>query len=190
MLTALGSGPHVVFIAGACLFWAAFVLVRARQDRHAFRAWGFCTGNLGPATAWAGLVLVVAAAGMALVGRLQGTLRMPAHLLPLLVVYPAWGLIQQFLALGIVVSNLERLPFLGSRKALLVLLAAALFGLVHVKDVRLAGGTFLLELVVVPLYLRWRNLWPLGVLHGWLGGLFYLWVLKEDLWAEAVRMFG
>ena len=45
-------------------------------------------------------------------------------------------------------------------------------------------ATFVLELLIVPLYLWQRNLWPLGVLHGWLGGLFYLWVENRDLWVE------
>ena len=62
---------------------------------------------------------------------------------------------------------------------------ALVFGLLHAIDWRLVLATFLLELVIVPLYLRHRNLWPLGLLHGWLGGLFYLWVLK----ANRARMF-
>ena len=88
------------------------------------------------------------------------------------------------LALGIVVNNLERIDGLGRRPALVALTAAVIFGAVHADDLRLAAGTFAIELVLVPLYLRDRNLWPLGVLHGWVGGLFYLWVLNRDLWAE------
>src|SRR5262249_9091132 len=93
-----------------------------------------------------------------------------------------WGVIQQFLALGVVVGNLERIRGLGERKPALVILCAVLFGLVHLYDIRLAVGTFLLELLLIPLYLKDRNIWPLGVLHAWLGVPFYLWVLKEDLW--------
>jgi hypothetical protein len=58
------------------------------------------------------------------------------------------------------------------------------FGLVHALNFRLVAATFLLELLIVPLYLKHRNLWPLAVLHGWLGGLFYLWVEDRDLWVE------
>ena len=47
-------------------------------------------------------------------------------------------------------------------------------------------ATFLLELLVIPLYLWQRNLWPLGLLHGWLAAMFYLWVLDRDLWAEYI----
>jgi len=38
--------------------------------------------------------------------------------------------------------------------------------------------------LIIPLYFRYRNLWPLGVLHGWLGAFFYLWVLGRDMWVE------
>ncbi|HYT94715.1 MAG TPA: CPBP family glutamic-type intramembrane protease [Gemmataceae bacterium] len=87
--------------------------------------------------------------------------------------------------MGIVVTNLERVKGLCERKAVVVILGAILFGLVHVYDARLIVGTTLLELLLTPLFLKYRNVWPLGVLHGWLGGLFYLWVLNRDLWTEA-----
>jgi hypothetical protein len=178
-------GPDAAFIGVACLFWSIFVLWRVRQDKAVLRDWGFRRANLGRTALVAALVFAVAAAGMAAYAGVRGNLQLPAHALPLLLVYPVWGVIQQFLALGIVVGNLERIHALGRSKAQLALLSALLFGLVHAYDVRLAVGTFLLELVLVPVFLRYRNVWPLGVLHGWLGGLFYLWVLNRDLWAEA-----
>ena len=183
VLTAINEGPYPVFITGACLFWAGFIVVRAWQDRSIFRDWGFRADNLLQAAGPAVVLFVVAAGCMAGYAGLQGTFSFPLHTLPLLLVYPVWGVIQQFLALSIVVGNLERIRGLGRNKALLVLLGATLFGLIHAYDIRLVVGTFFLELVSIPLFLRYRNVWPLGVLHGWLGGLFYLWVLNRDLWA-------
>jgi hypothetical protein len=184
-LTFLSGRPSALFIAGACLFWTAYVVVRARQNGDVFHDWGFRIDTLGPATARAAVVLAVTAAGLGSYAAWAGTLRFPLHALVLLLVYPVWGVTQQFLALAIVVGNLQRLPWLGRHRLLLVLTGATLFGAVHLYDVRLAAGTFALELVAIPLYLRYRNLWPLGVLHGWLGALFYLWVLNQDLWVQA-----
>src|SRR5262245_45318823 len=134
-------GPNPVFMAGACLFWPAFVILRALQDPGVFRDWGFRADNLARASLLsAGLFLVVAAA-FALYAHLQGHFRFPLHALPLFLLYPVWGLVQQILALGIVVSNLERVPWLGRRPPLVALLAAALFGAVHADDLRLAAGT-------------------------------------------------
>src|SRR5262249_20009614 len=156
----------------------------ARQRPGVIRAWGFRGDNLARASFLPALLFAVIAASFAVYAFFQGQLRLPLHALPLFLLYPVWGIIQQFLALGIVVNNLERIAGLEQRPALVVLIAAVIFGAVHADDLRLASGTFALELLIVPLYLRDRNLWPLGVLHGWVGGLFYLWVLNRDLWAE------
>ena len=64
--------------------------------------------------------------------------------------------------------------------------AALLFALVHVRDLRLAAGTLLLATALTPIWLRWRNVWPLGVCHGWLGGAYYHFVLGRDPWLELV----
>lgn len=49
------------------------------------------------------------------------------------------------------------------------------------------AATFMMGLAFTPMYLRHRNLWPLGIYHGWLGVLTYYWVLARDPWTE---MFG
>ena len=182
--TPVADAPGSVFIVGACLFWAVFVAIRAWQHPGVFRAWGFRADNLLEASVLPVGVLVAGMGCLATLGSLRGTFRFPAHALPLFLVYPVWGVIQQFLMLGVVASNLERIDALGRRKVLIVLLVALIFGLIHVSNRRLIVATFVLELLIVPLYLWQRNLWPLGVLHGWLGGLFYLWVENRDLWVE------
>lgn len=176
--------PNIFFIGGACLFWAGFVAVRARRDRGAFRRWGFRTDNLAAASVAPAALFVLIAAGCGVYAHFRGTLYVPPHLPAMLLLYPVWGVIQQFLSLGVVVGNLELIPALGRRRAVLTLLGAALFAVVHVNNLRVVPATFLLELAVLPLYFRYRNLWPLGVLHGWAGALFYLWVLDRDLWVE------
>src|SRR5262249_3651643 len=156
-----------------------FVVVRARQHPGIIRAWGFRADNLARASVLPALLFVIIAAAFAVYAHFKGHLRFPLHQLGLFLLYPVWAFIQQFLALCIVGNNLERIDGLEQRPALVTLIAAVLFGAVHADDLRLAAGTFALELVLVPLYLRDRNLWPLGVLHGWVGGLFYLWVLNR-----------
>jgi hypothetical protein len=178
------GGPNPYFIGGACLFWAAFVVVRARQNPRAFREWGFRADNLAQASVLPALLFIIIAVGFAVYAAVREHFHFPLHALPLFLLYPVWGIIQQFLALGVVVNNLEQVDGLKRQPVLVALIAAVIFGAVHGDDLRLAAGTFAIELVLVPLYLRYRNLWPLGVLHGWVGGLFYLWVLNRDLWVE------
>jgi hypothetical protein len=180
-LALVTGGPTSTFIAGACLFWIVFVVARARQDENALRGWGLRADNLAATAAVSVAIFVVAASAFAVYASRHGPLQLPGHLLWVFILYPVWGLIQQFLMLSVVVGNLERVRVLNPRRGLIVLLGAGLFGLAHAYDLRLALGTFLFELVLVPLYLKYRNLWPLGVLHGWVGALFYLWILGRDL---------
>jgi uncharacterized protein len=178
--------PSVPFIAGASLFWAFYVIVRAGQDKNAFREWGFRSQNLMPTAAASAVLFCIGAVGMAMIAEAQGSISFPLHTLVLFLLYPIWGVIQQFLALGIVVSNLERIDASRRMRPVIMVGSAVLFGLIHVYNWRLAAATILFELTVIPIYLRFRNLWPLGILHGWLGALFYLWILHEDLWVETL----
>jgi uncharacterized protein len=183
ILTALDRRPNVFFIVGVSLFWASFAIVRAGQDRGIVRKWGFSTANLLPATAASALIFAVAAALLAAHAWSGDNLRFPAHTFVLMLVYPVWGVMQQFVTLAVVVSNLERVPELADRRLLVWFVGVLLFGVIHAYDARLAVGTAVLEMAVIPLYWRFRNLWPLGVLHGWTGALFYLWGLNIDMWA-------
>jgi hypothetical protein len=176
------QGPNPFLIIGACLFWAGYVIVRVWQSPGILREWGFRGENLWPTTAIALGLFVLIAGSFALYALFRGTFQFPAHTLLLMMSYPFWGVIQQFLALSIVVQNLTRIRFLDNHWIILVFLSAILFSLVHLHDGRELVGTFCLELILIPIFLRYRNLWPLGVLHGWIGGLFYLWVMDRDLW--------
>src|SRR5688500_4457610 len=83
--------PNPFFIAGACLFWAGFVLVRARQDRGVFRRWGFRDDNLAEASRLPAALFAVVAITFALYAAWRGSMRLPAHLPLLLLLYPLWG---------------------------------------------------------------------------------------------------
>lgn len=170
---------HGVFIVVSGIAWGTFVAIRVRGDRGVLRAWGFGREGLLPTLAATTLAAAVAVPAMAAVGAARGTLVMNGHLVLLLVLYPVWGVGQQFLFQALVAGNLRRA---GLSVWVVVPATAALFGLIHLPDPKLALATFALGLLFTPLYLRWRNLWPLGLWHAWLGAFFYFWVLGRDPW--------
>lgn len=180
------DGPNPAFMAGACLFWVAFAAWRIGRNRHVVREWGFRLDNLAAAAKVPAILLVVCVAAMAAFGAMQGNLAVAKNAPLLWMAYPVWGVVQQFLALAIVVNGLEGLPCLSRSRARLAIVAAIVFGAVHAYDWRLAVATSLFEGIAVLLYTHRRNLLPLGVLHGWAGALFYAWVLGRDLWSEAL----
>jgi uncharacterized protein len=173
-------GLKVVFIATAALFWVTYVLVRWRRDPQVLREWGFRRQNLLPAAAASAGVLVVVGAAMFCVQLLRGPLWLPRNFWLTLALYPLWGIVQQFLMNGIIARNLaRRMP-----PAATALCTAALFAVAHAPDAPLMGLTFIAACIWVPIYLRWGNLWPLGVSHGLLGAIAYYVLMGRDVWLE------
>jgi uncharacterized protein len=166
--------------------WLAYVVHRARTPGVLAR-WGLTRANLGPCARAAAVALATGAAAIAAIGLARGTFVLDLALVPLLLAYPLWGWIQQLLVLGIVVRGLEDL---GCARAALVPIGAVGFAAVHVPDWPLCAATLTLGVVCCALFLRYRNLWPLGVLHGWLGALFYRCVLARDPWSELLAAWG
>ena len=115
-----------------------------------------------------------------MIGAVSGTLSLPWTLLVLAVTYPLWGLAQQLLVQGLVVGNLAKLPRLAQRPWIAACVGGLLFGAVHWPFPELMVATTLMGTVFGLIYLRYRNLWPLGLAHGWLGALFFLWVMDKD----------
>jgi hypothetical protein len=123
---------------------------------------------------------------MAWYGLANGRILWQGHILFLLLLYPLWGILQQFLVQALGVANLMTLfPKQGLMVAMPV--GIVLFAFIHYPNGLLMLATGLMAGFFIPCYLRDRNLWPLGLYHGWLGTFFYLWVLGKDPW---VSVFG
>lgn len=173
-------GYHLLFIIGAITGWTYYVVKSSKSDSNQLRDWGFRREGFAPSFFLTASVTLVSIGVMALIGWQRGHLRLHWHMLPLLLLYPVWGVIQQFLIQALVAANLMR-DERGPRSiwpALLV--SACLFATAHVPNLELMAATFLLGATFTPIYLRWRNLWPLGLCHGWAGLFFYFWVQGSD----------
>ena len=79
--------------------------------------------------------------------------------------YVIWALQQEFILQGIFFVRLESL--LGSRRA--VPTAAGLFAIAHIPSPLLTFLAFCGGILFCELFRRWRNLYPLGIIHGALG---------------------
>ena len=176
-----------LFIPIATLGWGAYVIYRARTDGAFLGHVGLTSANLGGAFRDATLVALGASALMAGLGARQGPLYFGRDLLPLFLLYPIWGVVQQLLVQGMVAANLSDAPSRLGSPYVVTPVAATLFGAVHVPNWKLTAATFALGLAFTPLYFKHRNVWPLGLYHGWLGALFYVWVLDRNPWRDIVR---
>jgi hypothetical protein len=183
-------GLRGAFIAVALLAWSTYVVVRIRGDGSVVRVWGLSSQGLLPTWRAAGALALAALLGMAFVAAQRRSLRLDPHMVPLLVAYPAWGVFQQLLVQGMFVSNVvsvssRRLPVPAAIGA-----AGLLFGCVHLPDPISTTATALMGGAFAAIFVRHRNIWPLGLLHGLLGVPFFFWILQRDPWLELLESIG
>ena len=179
------------FIVIAILFWLGYILWRKKQMPEILNYWGFDWSTfpkrfkqLLPII----LGLIVLFYG---IGYARGTLIVSWHIIPILLIYPIWGVIQQLLVVGLVAGNLQDMQGINLSQVLIIGITATLFAIVHFPSILLIGGTFLLAIVYTLLYLKERQLLVLGLFHGWLGCFFYFFVLGRDPWEEVFGiLFG
>ena len=172
------------FVVVAILAWSSYVYYRYKKDKNVLADWGFRWGNFNTVFK---LILPFALTSIAiffLVGYIQGSINLTWHILPLLITYPIWGSIQQFLTIGLLAGNLKDLRRLKLKKGLIILVTAVFFSMVHYPSIWLMIGTFVLALFYGYVYLKAKNIYVLGLLHGWLGALFYYTVVGQDPFAD------
>lgn len=172
------------YVVGACLFWIGFVVYRYRKDKNILEHWGFTKTNFKSTFLFLlpfGLLSVAMFFG---IGHYFGTIMLNKNIIPILLLYPIWGVIQQFIVVALVAGNLRDMENLNISDFAIVVLTSLVFAAVHFPFLTLVGGTFLLALVYTTIYLRKKNLFALGLYHGWLGAFYFYTIVGRDPWAE------
>lgn len=178
--------PEVLEIVLMVVGWGlylAWTFVRHREEVHAM---GWTRRRVGPASLASFAVLASGTLAAAIVGAEHERLALHGHMIPLALLYPVYGLFQQGLVLGVVARRLDSV--MAGRPVITVVATALVFAAVHAPDTLLVIGTCVLGLILTPIYLRWRNLWPLGFVHGWLAIPVYFWVVGNDPWAAVTQV--
>ena len=187
ILTAIGKfifmdflNWRFLFVVVSILLWSTYIFNRSKKQKGILKYWGFRTDNFKTVLKKVfpfGIISIIAFLN---IGFIQGTINLTWHLIPILITYPIWGTIQQFLLISLVAGNLQDLKLKEIRSSVIILFSAMLFSIVHYPIGWLMIGTFILAIFYGYIYLRNRNLYVLGLFHGWLGGLFYYTVLNTD----------
>jgi membrane protease YdiL (CAAX protease family) len=150
----------------ACTLIVTIVVLR-KQDLESL---GLVGRNFGRSLWIVGAALLLGAISVLIAGRL-GTLH-PLHgqarLLSHVWGYIVWSLMQEFLLQVFFLSRLLRLTSPGKAVAI----AAILFAVAHIPSPILAAVTLIWGTCACLLYLKYRNLYVLGVAHGILGICF------------------
>lgn len=197
LLTAAGkfifmdlSEWRIIFIASVISFWTIYIYYKNKRSPHITRYWGFRTDNFKK------VILTILPFGIAtliiciIIGFYLGTIQITWHIIPLLVLYPIWGTIQQFLVIGLVAGNLKDFEGQHFKKGFIIVICALLFGGIHYPYLWLVAGTFALAIFYGFIYLKEKNIYALGIFHGWLGAVFFYTIVDRDPFIETFgRLF-
>ncbi len=177
------------YICGACLFWFLYVLSKYKSDKNILQSWGFKTEGFKHSFF---LVLPFTLASLtvfSIYGLYHNTANINWHILPVFLFYPIWGLIQQFMMLGLIATNLASIKHVKFNNLKVILVTSCIFSLVHYPYILLMIYTFLMQIFFTLVYLKQKNLWSLGLHHGWIATFLLFFVLDRDLWLEFFAWF-
>ncbi|MEP2935876.1 MAG: CPBP family intramembrane glutamic endopeptidase [Gilvibacter sp.] len=172
------------YVAAAIVFWSGYVIFKSKRLPGILSHWGFSKATFKQAFKVVIPFAVFAVISFFTVGAIRGSLTLTWHILPILISYPLWGVIQQFLVIGLVAGNLNDMKRVKVPKWIVIGITALLFAVVHFPSTWLMASTFVLALFYGYVYLKVKNLYVLGLFHGVLGALFYYTVLGEDPFAR------
>ena len=177
------------YIVGISVFWSGYIWHRYSGHHEILKQWGYRKDNFSKSLVVLLPVMLVCIVGSAFYGIFKGKPLMNWHVLPVLLLYPVWGIVQQFMMVSLIDGNLRSLEAFKLKKYQSVLITAFIFSIVHQPYWLLMAITFLLEVVFLLVFHTYRNLWALGLAHGLIGTFLLFYVSNRDLWIELFAWF-
>ena len=130
------------FAAAVIVAWSVYIISRYRSEKEILKYWGFRTDNF---TLVVRKILPVGALSVIAffaIGFYQNTINITWHIIPILILYPIWGVMQQFLLIALMVGNMRDLKGKHLNNWAIILFSALLFSSIHYPFVWLMSGTF------------------------------------------------
>lgn len=156
--------------AQRALYWLAFAWIIATSwaSRAGWTALGLGRKGFLPSLWIVGVALVLSALATFVAWRLHSLHRLhgPTPILLHGWGYIVWSIMQQFILQSYFLLRLSRLL---PGKIAPILAAAAIFSLAHLPNPILTPITFVWGIIACVLFLRYRNIYALGIAHGIMG---------------------
>lgn len=178
------------YIAGVIFFWIGYIIYRHVHDRSILVKWGFKKEGFGQTLIFLIPFFIICIVASVIVGDVNSSVKiLNWRLIPVLFLYPLWGLFQQYIMLVLIADNLVELERIELNKYQAILITSLLFSLVHYPSWFLMIFTFFMEVIFLLAWFRWKNLLALGLTHGIVATFLLFYVLKRDLWLELFEWF-
>ncbi len=182
-------GMRAFYITGICLFWAGYIFYRYLKDHGILKQWGYTKENFGKSMLILLPFVLISIICIIIYVFIKSEIILSWHVLPVLILYPAWGIIQQFMMVNLIACNLQEIRSVRLNNMQSILITAFIFSLVHHPYILLMIFTFIMEILFLLVFMKWRNLWALGLAHGWIATFLLFYALERDLWTELFAWF-
>lgn len=170
-----------LYISVTIVFWIGYIFFRYKENKAIVQYWGLNSLHFKKSFLELLPIFFVIIIGFIIIGKYLETNILSWHIIPILILYPLWGVIQQFIMIGILASNLRDMESLQLPKYLIIIIIAFIFAGIHYPFLFLIIGTFFLALAYTTLFFKNRNLIVMGIYHGWLGAFFYYTIMGKDV---------
>ena len=155
----------LIYMLTATLVWFCYFLYTYRTDKKRFKSWGISFQNFNSTFKELFPFLLFFILLFVLLGYGLNITTLSWRILPALLIYPFWGMLQQIMIIGLFTFLLKQF-FPTISNTLIILLTAVTFSLVHYPSTILMPGTLVMALVYTYLYLSipaWPQ--PAGTRH-------------------------
>ncbi len=171
--TLAGKAFFIIPAVIACGGYALYAVTASRSTRLEY---GIRVDNIGRATKLTVLVLGPLAVALVGIAVARGAAAPPRSFYVALLIYPIWGIVQQFLFQSFLHTRLIRLGVTPWS----VLIVAVLFAIVHPSSAGMFWITLVGGLAASAIFLKCPNIFPLGVGHGILAAFVYYLLFGKD----------
>jgi uncharacterized protein len=180
---------RAIYIVSICLFWLIYIYSKYKRNPQVIRQWGIQKQHFKKTFLYLLPFGLICVGGIGIYGYLYRVDIVTWHILPMLILYPFWGLIQQFIVAGLISGNLKAIENPRFSNYQIILLTSLFFSLVHYPSPFLMLFTFIMQWIFTTAFLRWKNIWPLGLYHGWIATFLLYIIMGRDLWVELFAGF-
>jgi len=178
------------YVSGICFFWIGYIVYRYVHDRTVLVKWGFRREGFSQTLVFLIPFIILCILTSIILGKANTSISiLNWRVIPVLFLYPLWGLFQQYIMLVLIADNLIELEKIELKKYQAIIVTALLFSFIHYPSFFLMVFTFFMEIIFLLAWFRWKNLLALGLTHGVIATLLLFYVLERDLWIELFEWF-
>lgn len=178
------------YIAGICIFWIGYIIYRFIYDRTVLVKWGFRKEGFSGTLVFLLPFIILCVLSSVILGEVNTSISiLNWRVIPVLFLYPLWGLFQQYIMLVLIAGNFTELERINLKKYQVIIITALLFSSIHYPSFFLMVFTFFMEVIFLLAWFRWKNLLSLGLTHGVIATFLLFYILERDLWLELFEWF-